>query len=118
MVAVAEQSEFEWFAHSILGLRQGLQTEEIASVFQGADVFFSDATEQVIFDATKELLRMEDLSDEAYARCEDQLGSHVIVELVTLIGHYRHLAFQLRIFRVPIPDSVEPAFRSGKDQLH
>ena len=46
-----------------------------------------------------------DLDDSAYDAAVDALGEDGLFELLTLVGYYGALALQLRVFRVPVPDS-------------
>lgn len=41
-----------------------------------------------------------DLDDARWAAASDSLGAAVVFELTTLVGYYRTLALQLRVFRV------------------
>ena len=55
--------------------------------------------------AARHLLDSGDLDEPAYAALLDALGERGIFELTTLVGYYRTLALQLRVFRVPLPES-------------
>ncbi|MDQ4117150.1 MAG: carboxymuconolactone decarboxylase family protein, partial [Actinomycetota bacterium] len=61
--------------------------------------------ERAVLVATRELLHTGDLDDDAWAAAHAALGDAGLVELTTLVGYYELLARQLRVFRVPVPDS-------------
>ena len=103
IVAASERSDFEWAAHAAIGAHLGLSTEEIAALARADVVEFEDHIEQVVAGATRALVATGDLDDETYRASEAALGAAGLLELSTLIGFYRALALQMRMFRVPGP---------------
>jgi 4-carboxymuconolactone decarboxylase len=61
--------------------------------------------EAVVARTAAALAARGDLDDTEYREAEDQLGPDGLFELLTLVGYYATLALQLRVFRVPSPDS-------------
>ena len=103
MVAASERSEFEWAAHAAIGAHLGLSAIDIDALARADGVDFEDPIEQVVARATRALVTDGDLDDEAYRAAEATLGAAGLVELSTLVGLYRALALQMRLFRVPGP---------------
>jgi 4-carboxymuconolactone decarboxylase len=103
IVANSERSDFEWAAHAAIGAHLGLSTDEIAALARAEVVEFEDHIEQAVARATRALVATGDLDDETYRASEAALGAAGLLELSTLIGFYRALALQMRMFRVPGP---------------
>ena len=103
IVAASERSDFEWAAHAAIGAHLGLSAEEIAALARADVVEFDDHIEEVVARATRALVATGDLDDETYRAAEAALGAAGLLELSTLVGFYRALALQMRMFRVPGP---------------
>jgi 4-carboxymuconolactone decarboxylase len=103
IVATSERSDFEWAAHAAIGAHLGLSAEEIAALARADVVEFEDRIEGVVARAAHALVATGDLDDETYRASEAALGAAGLLELSTLIGFYRALALQMRMFRVPGP---------------
>ena len=103
IVATSERSDFEWAAHAAIGAHLGLTAEEISALARADDVEFDDDIEQIVARATRALVESGDLDDETYRASEAALGAAGLLELSTLVGFYRTLALQMRMFRVPGP---------------
>lgn len=108
VVAAHLRSDFEWYAHERIGLRAGLDQEEMDALREGRAPMFGDVRERVVFEAARQLAAEQDVSDAVYAEAVATLGRSAVVELVTLVGYYTALAMQLRVFRVGVPEG-EPA---------
>jgi alkylhydroperoxidase family enzyme len=103
IVAASEQSDFEWAAHAAIGAYLGLSTDEIAALSRAETIEFADPVEDAVARATRALVTTGDLDDEHYRAAADALGVRLLFELSTLVGLYRALALQMRLFRVPGP---------------
>ncbi len=103
-VASEEDSAFERYAHEAVGRGIGLTEEELEAIRHGRELPSGDPAEAVALRATRRLLREGDLDDESYAAVSAALGERQVFELTTLVGYYRLLATQLRVFRVPVPE--------------
>ncbi|RSN70875.1 MULTISPECIES: carboxymuconolactone decarboxylase family protein [Actinomadura] len=108
VVAAHLRSDFEWYAHERIGLRAGLDQEEIDALREGRAPMLGDVRERVVYEAVRQLAAEQDVSDAVYAEAVATLGRSAVVELVTLVGYYTALAMQLRVFRVGVPEG-EPA---------
>lgn len=103
LVAAHEDSPFEWFAHAAVGRHAGLAEEELEAIraggFRGRDEVEHAAAELV-----GRLLTAGDLSNVEYSTAVEALGEAALFEILSLVGYYRLLALQLRVFRVSPPE--------------
>ncbi|HET9075902.1 MAG TPA: carboxymuconolactone decarboxylase family protein [Acidimicrobiales bacterium] len=105
-VAAAHDSAFERFAHEAVGRGAGLSDEELGALRTGAALPGADPVEAAALEAARELLHAGDLGDGVYASVLGALGERGLFELTALVGYYSTLAMQLRVFRVPVPDTA------------
>src|SRR5206468_2268852 len=107
VVAAHWRCDFEWYAHEAVGRAAGLGDAELAALREGrhAELAGSDS---VVARTAAALVARGDLDDAEYAEAVGHLGPSGLFELLTLVGYYATLALQLRVFRVPAPDSPAP----------
>ena len=107
VVAAHWRCDFEWYAHEAVGRAAGLGDAELAALREGrhAELAGSDS---VVARTAAALVARGDLDDAEYSEAVSQLGPAGLFELLTLVGYYATLALQLRVFRVPAPDSPAP----------
>ncbi|MGH9083635.1 MAG: carboxymuconolactone decarboxylase family protein, partial [Acidimicrobiales bacterium] len=103
-VAAAEDSAFERYAHEAVAADAGVPATVIAAVRTGAPIELDDDVERATIAAARALAADGDLDDDAYAAAVATLGECGVFELTTLVGYYRTLALQLRVFRVGVPE--------------
>jgi 4-carboxymuconolactone decarboxylase len=125
VVAAHWESEFEWYAHEAVGRSVGLGDAELAAVRDGRYTELTAARdgrpaardgrsaalairEAVVARTVAALASRGDLGDAEYREAVDHIGAPGLFELLTLVGYYATLALQLRVFRVPAPDSAPP----------
>lgn len=106
-VAAHEDSDFERYAHEPLARAAGLSDQDLVALRDGqlpsaADPA-GDPVEGAAARAVRALLVRGDLDDEEHGAALAALGARGLVELTTLVGYYRVLALQLRVFRVARP---------------
>ncbi len=99
MVAQREDSAFERFAHHPAARQAGLDDEEIARIDEGRFVG-ADPQEQVLVRTADALLSRGTLTDAEWSTAEASLGGSIVLEVVTLVGWYRLMALQLRVFGI------------------
>ncbi|MCU4185390.1 carboxymuconolactone decarboxylase family protein [Acidiferrimicrobium sp. IK] len=105
-VAAAEDSAFERFAHEAVGRGAGLTEGELDALRIGGPLPAEDRVEAMTLRAARALLRDGDLDEATYAGLDAELGERGLFELTALVGYYRLLALQLRVFRVPVPEGA------------
>jgi 4-carboxymuconolactone decarboxylase len=109
-VSVLRRSSFEWYAHARVGKHAGLTDAEIAAIHDGAAAATLDATETLVRELVRTLLRERDLDDATYAAAAGVLGDVVLSDLIALVGYYDLLALSLRVWRTPLPAGTPSAF--------
>ncbi|MFG2089919.1 MULTISPECIES: carboxymuconolactone decarboxylase family protein [unclassified Spirillospora] len=108
VVAAHVRSDYEWYAHERIGRRAGLGDDEMDALREGRAPMLADVRERVVYEATRQLAAENDLGDAVFTEAVATLGRTAVVELVTLVGYYKALALQLRVFRVGVPDGETP----------
>jgi 4-carboxymuconolactone decarboxylase len=116
-VAAAEDSAFERFAHEAVGRGVGLSDEELGCLRSEAPLPGDDPVEAAAVRAVRSLLRDGDLDDPTFGSTLGALGERALFELTAVVGYYRTLAMQLRVFRVPVPDGSGSARDDGGHHL-
>ena len=107
-IAQAYQAPYEWVVHERRARRFGLDDSVIKSLKIGRRPSFSDPTEKLIYDITKEMLDQRRLSDKLYKQAEETLGKAPLVEFIVLLGFYISVAVLLVSFEVEGPDGENP----------
>lgn len=108
IVAHHESSDFEIYAHEAVGRRSGITEAELAALRTrrpDALEIFGDQYEQTTARTAWALVARGDLTEPEYRQAQDAVGAAGLFELTTLVGYYRLLATQLRIFRVVAPQN-------------
>lgn len=105
-VAARRGSEFEAYAHEIIGRAYDLTSYEISCLRGGTIPDLADEGERAALRLTEGLLD-GDVDDALWAACVPPLTPATVFELTTLVGYYSTLALQMRTFRVDIrPDGA------------
>jgi 4-carboxymuconolactone decarboxylase len=107
VVAAHWRSDFERYAHEAVGRAAGLGDAELAALREGRHGELAGSG-SVVARTAAALVARGDLDDAEYAEAVGHLGPSGLFELLTLVGYYATLALQLRVFRVPAPDSPAP----------
>ena len=107
-------AEYEWWAHSKLGRREGVSDETIEAIHRGERPLLSDPAEQAAYDFTIALLETGRVDPASYDAARSHLGDGGLVELVTLAGYYTLVSFTLNAFEVPLPGGEPYAFADGR----
>jgi 4-carboxymuconolactone decarboxylase len=107
-IAQAYQAPYEWVVHERRARRFGLDDAVIEALKAGKIPNFSDGTEKLIYDITKEMLDQRRLSDALYEQAEAALGKEPLVEFIILLGFYISVAVLLVSFDVEGPGSENP----------
>ena len=101
-VAVATGSEFEWYAHTRVGLATGLSSPDLADLAAGTYTP-DDPHERAVVDVCDAVLAGRGIGDDEYRGLVSVLGEQTLLELVVLVGYYRTLASMLSVFTVSTP---------------
>lgn len=106
IVAAREDADVERYFHEPVARALGLSDEQLAGLREGNHAAL-DGDDAVIAGATTELLERGDLADDTYAAVGALGGEELVFELTCVVGYYRLLAMQLRVFGVAPPGPPE-----------
>ncbi len=98
LVAHRWQSAFERMAHERIARNVGLTDTEITALSLGEAPELDDATERAVVTLVQELVISWNITDASYAAAVTALGTPMVYELTTIVGHYSLLALHLRVF--------------------
>jgi 4-carboxymuconolactone decarboxylase len=101
-------AEFQIVAHERMAYDAGMRLDQIEALRAGREPEFDDPTERIAWRTANRIIKTGNVDDEEYAEAVGALGEEGMVELVTLIGYYRLLASQMRVFGVPVEDYRGP----------
>ena len=104
-------AEYEWWAHTRIGRREGVSDETIDAIQRRERPPLPDPAESAVYDFTAALLETGKVEPAVYDAARTQLGDGGLVELVTLVGYYTLVSFTLNAFEVPLPTSEPYAFK-------
>ncbi len=91
-------SAFEWSAHVKLAAVAGVTADEIAAIESGSSPALDDRRESCVVALAQQLVGTWNTGDAVYREAVATLGHRAVFEVVTLVGHYSHLALHLRVF--------------------
>lgn len=106
-------AEYEWGVHiSFFGRRLGLTEEQIASTVSGAP---SDACwtgrQSLLIRLVDELHESATVSDELWAKLEEEWGPEQLIELIALAGQYHSVSFLVNGLRIELEEDA-PRFHA------
>jgi len=102
-------SPFEWQVHEPVAIASGLKAEVIEHLRSGTPCIL-EPREKLIIAMITALDESNKIDDELYAQAEKIFASKELVELVTIAGFYRLLAYVIAAFDVPAPRQDDPPF--------
>lgn len=88
--------------HEPLALKYGWRADQLTAIRENREPSFEDPTEHATWQVATKMLAGGTLDEEEYERALELLGHVKLVELTALVGYYRLLADQLRLFEVPV----------------
>jgi len=100
--------QYEWQAHSQIGIDAGLTTETVAAIAAGRrpDVMADD--EAALYALWSELIRHKSVSEATYATVVEEFGEQGVIDAVGIIGYYTMLAMVMNTAQTALPPNVEP----------
>jgi 4-carboxymuconolactone decarboxylase len=101
--------QFEWHVHRPAALDAGLDETVVNAIAKGRRPERLSEDEATVYDFTTELLRLQNVGDETYARALARFGEPGIVEMVGVAGYYAFLSMMMNTARTAVPaDSDVP----------
>lgn len=98
-VAHRTDSEYEWFQHVKMGLREGLTEDEIADVQRGVA---ADEFDRTVLAGVDELMDSYELSDATRSALSERLDERQRMDFVFTIGCYITVAMALKTFGIEL----------------
>jgi len=109
MVARHWSQPFEWYVHQPMALKAGLPPHVVAAVSNGRRPEGMSSEEAIVYEFVTELLRMQNVSDETYARAVERFGEHGVIDMIGVAGYYSFLSMMMNTARTALPaDSDVP----------
>lgn len=96
------RSGYEWAQHTDIGLRAGLNAEEIARIKQGADAPGWSDSEAALLAACDELHARHFISDATWARLTAHFTQKQCMDAVFTAGQYTQVSMMLNTFGVQL----------------
>ena len=103
--------QFEWHAHRLLALKNGLSQPVIDAVANGKRPASMQPDEEVIYNFCTELLEKKHVSDATFDAATKKLGERGVVDLMGLMGYYQLVSMLLNVDRYPMPEGVPPELK-------
>ncbi|MBP1853421.1 carboxymuconolactone decarboxylase family protein [Rhizobium halophytocola] len=102
-------SEFEWQAHKLIGLKAGLSPEIVDAIRDRRQPQFDADDQAVVYDFALAVQRDRKVSQIVYERAIAILGAEAVVDLTGLLGYYGLISMTINVFEVdPLdPDACE-----------
>jgi 4-carboxymuconolactone decarboxylase len=98
-VAHRTDSEYEWFQHVKMGLREGLTEDEIAGVQRGEA---ADEFDRTVLTGVDELMDSYELSDATWSALGAQFDERQRMDFVFTVGCYITVAMALKTFGIEL----------------
>jgi 4-carboxymuconolactone decarboxylase len=103
-------SQYEWFIHYPLALKQGVAPEVLAALRVDKRPIGMKEDEGIAYDFATELFRRHVVSATTFVRAKTQFGEKGVVDLTTLVGTYVSIAAVLNVGEVRGAAKDGPAF--------
>jgi 4-carboxymuconolactone decarboxylase len=96
-------STFELYAHRRAGVAAGLTEADLDALAQGREPAELSDVEACVLRTVRRILDRGTLDDDEFRDAAGVLGEAGLFELVTLVGYYTMVAWQLAVFDVQAP---------------
>lgn len=110
--AVLCDAEYEWGQHRLIGLKAGIEAQEIERVRRGPDAEGWDQFDAALIRAVDELHKRSCISDGTWETLASRYDERQLIEVPMVIGHYHLVAFTLNSLGVELEPGVEGFERS------
>lgn len=103
LVGHHHRSAFELYAHRRAGAAAGLTEADLAALADHREPSGMSDVEASCYRTTRRILERGALDDDEYRDATGVLGEAGLLELVTIVGYYNLVAWQLAVFDVQPP---------------
>jgi 4-carboxymuconolactone decarboxylase len=105
LVGHHHQSAFELYAHERAGAAAGLTEADLAALASGQEPAQLSDVEAGVFATTQRILDRGTLDEDEFRDAAGRLSEPGLLELVTIVGYYNMVAWQLAVFDIQPPTS-------------
>jgi len=106
LVGHHHRSPFELYAHRLAGAAAGLSEADLAALADHREPAGLSDVEACMFRTTRRILDAGTLDDDEFRAAVGVLGEPGLLELVTIVGYYTMVAWQLAVFDVRPPSPL------------
>lgn len=103
-------SPYEWWAHEPAARKAGISDAVIETIRAKLTPVFDKSDEQIIYDYTREIVTLHEVSNETYKKTRDLLGTDKLIKLTWFISHYCGVAVTLNAHKIALPDGEKSPF--------
>lgn len=96
-------SQFEWFAHSELALKAGLEPKIIEALAKKKRPSKMTREQAAVYEFCTQLHHKKKVSDGAYARAVECFGEQGVMDMIAASGYYTIVSMTLNVAKVPVP---------------
>lgn len=107
-------AQYEWYAHSRLAAKAGLDPQVVAAIAEGRRPDSMQADEAAVYDFCKDILDTGEASDSKFNAVVEKFGERGAIDLIGAMGYYSLVSMVLNVDRVPIPDGEKPPLAALK----
>ncbi|MGE5218002.1 MAG: carboxymuconolactone decarboxylase family protein [Chloroflexota bacterium] len=101
------EARYAWSRHEVRAHKVGIQSEVIEALRAKAPSEKFAARVRLLVEFTRTLMHDHTLSDDLFARMEQEFGRAKFVEAVGLLGHYITIGTVIRMFDVKPPEGIK-----------
>lgn len=101
-------SQYEWFAHHRLALKEGLNPSIAEALAQGKRPTDMAADETAVYNFSHELHSKKQVTDVTYKAVVDLFGEQGAMDLIAVNGYYVLVSMVLNVDRTPLPGGAKP----------
>jgi 4-carboxymuconolactone decarboxylase len=105
-VGAAWASDYELYAHRIVGKLAGLTDDVIQALVSGRPPQLQNAQEATAYEFTRQLTYGHRVEAETYAQATKAFGDRGVVDIVLLIGLYLTTCAIINAFDIRAPDAI------------
>jgi len=95
--------QFEWYVHQPMALKAGLPPQIVEAISKGRRPDAMSGDETIVYDFATELLRLQSVSDTAYAKAVERFGEHGVIDMIGVAGYYSFLSMMMNTARTAVP---------------
>lgn len=100
-------ARYAWSRHEVRAHKVGVGSEVIEALRAKAPADKFAGKERLLVEFTRGLLRDHTVSDDLFARMEQEFGRAKFIEAVGLLGHYITIGTVIRLFDVQPPEGTK-----------